>query len=200
MKITYPILCGLALLLSGGSLVAATPVSADDYLVSPWDYEGQTIKLNVAFVRPSHFQSPLPDVIFYHAMTMTLDHKIGGEMLIAVSKTESEHFARTFGLDFHGRNARSLSGTLLLAHRPHPPFHRDQPNPQGSPGGTPEASGTNSNDTEHHRHEPGIWFVDYKGLNADLFSKHKDIELPEMGGPGPGAGQGPGPRWRRPAL
>jgi hypothetical protein len=47
-------------------------MSADEYLASPWDYEGQTIKLNVAFVRPEHFQSPLPDVIFFHAMTLPL--------------------------------------------------------------------------------------------------------------------------------
>ena len=171
-------------------------MSADEYLVSPWDYEGKAIKLNVAFVRPAHFQSPLPDVIFYHAMTLTVDRKPGGEMIIAVPKDQSEHFAHYYGLDFHGRNSRILSGTLLLAHRPHPPFGRRdhdsaEPAPTASPTpaeSSPTASATPATDSNENKppkqpHRAGVWFVDYKGLSADLFSKHKEIELPE--GPGP---------------
>jgi len=197
---------------TGSTLHVSTPVSADGYLVSPWDYEGQTIKLNVAFVKPAHFESPLQDIIFYHAMTMTADRKPGGEMLIAVPKTESEHFARYYGMDFHGNTTHPLSGTLLLAHRPHPPFHEGQPNPPAPSTGAPatsgtnatsssdgitETSGTNANGNEPvRRHRPGVWFVDYKGLSADLFDKNKGIELPEMGGPGEDHPHPGGPRGR----
>jgi hypothetical protein len=183
MKTTSSILCGLALLICAGPLKASSPVSADGYLVSPWKYEGQTIKLNVVCVKPAHFESPLREVIYYHAMTMNVDRRFGGEILIAVPRSESEHFARYYGLDPRGRTSRLLSGTLLLAHRPHPPFHRDQSDLQNSPGGEPAVSGTNPGDYEHPRgHESGIWFVDYKGLSADLFGKHKDVQLPEGGG------------------
>jgi hypothetical protein len=196
MKTTPTLLCSLALLLGITSLKAATPMSADELLISPWDYEGQAVKLNVAFVKPTHFQSPLPDVIFYHAMTMTTDRRPGGTMLIAVPKAESERFARYYGLDPRGRNSLPLSGTLLLAHRPHPPHAKREHNP---PAPTPAASDSSaeptpaasdvppadSTDTKPptRPHRAGVWFVDYKGLSADLFSKHKDIELPEESGP-----------------
>ena len=176
MKTPPLILCCLALLFGASSVRASIPESADALLVSPWEYEGHTVKLNVAFVRPTHFQSPLEEVIFYHAMTLTPDRKQGGEILIAVAKKESEHFARYYGMDPHGRNSRILSGTLLLAHRPHPPFHRHPSDSNTGPDAATEPA---------KKHEArGVWFVDYKGMNADLFSKNKELGLPEGGGPG----------------
>jgi len=195
MKTTCSLLAGLALLLGAGSLHAATPDGADSYLVSPWDYEGHTIRLNVVFVRPANFESPLPDIIFYHAMTETLDHRPGGEILIAVPKKDSEHFARFYGMDGRNRNMHILSGTLLVAHHHHP--HRDHPEGPDAqapaPDSGPAVSGTNANNNEHRdRHEPGTWFVDYKGLNKDLFAQNPDIDLPAGGGPDDHHGDGPG--------
>ena len=192
MKTTCSILFGIALLLGAGSMKAATPDGADAYLVSPWDYEGHTIRLNVVSVRPANFESPIPDIMFYHAMTETLEHKPGGEMLICVPKDESEHFARFFGMDPRNRNVRILSGTFRLAHHHHP--HKDHPGDQNDNAAAPVVSGTNADD----RHEGGVWFVDYKGLDKDILDKNPDLELPQGGGPGdhhdgPGGGNGGGP-------
>jgi len=188
MKTPPVILCCLALLFGAGSLLASIPESADGILVSPWEYEGHTIKLNVAFVRPAHFQSPLSEVIFYHAMTLTPERKLGGEILVAVPKKESEHFAHYYGMDPHGRNSRILSGTLLLAHRHHPPFHKRPSDSNAGPEATPEG-----NEAARKHEARGVWFVDYKGLSADLFSKNKELDLPEGGGAGDNPHQQGGP-------
>ena len=162
MKTTASLLCCLALLFGAGSLHASTPQSADEFLVSPWDYQGQTIKLNVMFVRPAHFQSPLPDVIFYHAATLTVDRRPGGEMLIAVPKSESQQFAGFYGLNPHGRSSRILSGTLLLRRGPHFFWHKIRRNSTPLTGGTTQVTGTTSNgyNPDNRFDRSGEWFVD----------------------------------------
>ena len=205
MKNTCSLMLGIALLLGAGAVKAATPDGADAYLVSPWDYEGHNIRLNVVSVRPANFESPIPDIIFYHANTETLDHRPGGEMLICVPKSESEHFSRFFGMDPHNRNIRVLSGTFRLAHHHHP--RKDHPGDQNDNNDpAPTVSGTNT-DTHGDRHEGGVWFVDYKGQDKDILDKAPDLELPAGGGDhhdgpdgggagsnGGGPGPGPGPR------
>jgi len=180
MKTTSSLLFCLALLFCVGLLHASTPQGADEYLVAPWDYEGQTISLNVMFVRPARFQSPLADVIFYHAATITADRKLGGEILIAVPKTESEHFARFYGMNHHGRSSRILSGTLLLRRGPHFFWHKIRNhNSTLSTGGTTQVTGTTSNESTPDKRfdRSGEWFVDYKGLSSDIFDKTQNPAL-----------------------
>ncbi|MGB8352928.1 MAG: hypothetical protein WCD79_03495 [Chthoniobacteraceae bacterium] len=201
MKTTCSITLAIALLLGAAAVEAATPDGADAYLVSPWDFEGHNIRLNVVSVRPANFESPLPGIIFYHANTETLDHRPGGEMLICVPKSESEHFSRFYGMDPHNRNIRILSGTFRLAHHHHP--HKDHPGDQNDNDAAPIVSGTNAGDHADH-HEGGVWFVDYKGQDKDILDKNPDLELPAGGGPGdhhdgPDGGNGnggPGPGSR----
>ncbi|MEI8342297.1 MAG: hypothetical protein WCH43_12285, partial [Verrucomicrobiota bacterium] len=135
--------------------------------------------------------------IFYHAVTLTSDRKMGGEMLIAVPKSESEHFAKYYGMDPRGRSSLVLSGNLLLGHRPHPPMRKGE---QGSPGPAPETTGTaetTGTGTKPARQfgKGGVWFVDYKGMNADLFRNNKDIQIPDGAEGGGGERRGPGRLW-----
>ena len=201
MKIICSILSCLALLFGAGSLQASNPMGADEILVSPWDYEGQSISLNVVCVKPANFQSPLPDIIFYHAMTMASTRKPGGEILIAVPKDSSSQFASLFGMDPHG-GTRILTGTLLLGHHPHPP-HQGPPDAAEPAPSVTGTSGTSSSGNPPARQRSGVWFVDYKGLSSELLSNNPDIQIPDgPGGPGghpfpEGPGGGPnsqGPR------
>ena len=189
-------------------------MGADEYLVNPGNYEGQTITLNVVCVRPVHFQSPIPDIMFYHAMTLSSDRKMGGEILVAVPNDSSSQFAKYYGLDPRGRSSLVMNGTLLLGHRPGPRHMRGPHGQQGGAPGTPETTGTTElsgtdstpvttgTGNKPHRHprlEPGgIWFVDYKGLSADLFSKHPDLQIPDSPGGGEDAPRPEGPRHHPP--
>jgi hypothetical protein len=173
VKTSTSIFCCLALLFGTGSLHASTPMSADEYLVTPGAYENQTIRLNVAFVRPVRFQSPLQDVMFYNAVTLTADRKPGGEILVAVPKDGSEHFAQSYGMNPRGKNSRILSGTLLLARNPRPSLCKE---PNHSPGTATSkvetGGGALKEGTPVKRiDQAGTWFVDYKGLNAAIFNK-----------------------------
>lgn len=65
--------------------------------------------------------------------------------------------------------------------RPRPPFRRREHDSAEPAPTAPETPATDPNEKKPHKRfdRGGVWFVDYKGLSADLFSKHKEIEIPE---------------------
>lgn len=151
-------------------LAALTPLlhaadskrTADYLLISPTDYEGKEVTLDVAFVKPAHCKSPIPEIAFFHAMTIDRrDKRPGGEIIVAVPSEESEKFAKKYGTNFEGRTeSNSLRGVFIA-----------------TPGG---------------QIHPKVWIVDTTGKAADLVKQKKlTLAVEEMneafgpGGPGP---------------
>jgi len=140
--------------------------TAEYYLVTPTDFEGKEVTLDVAFVKPTHWKCPVPELAFFHALTIDKrDYKPGGEIMVAIPSAEAEKFAKKYGTDFEGRtNSNTLKGVLIAA-----------------PGG---------------QMHPKFWIVDTTGKVGELVKQKKlAIEEGEMdgGGFGPGGPGGPGP-------
>jgi hypothetical protein len=91
--------------------------TAEYILTTPADFEGKEVTLDVSFVKPVHWKSPNPELAFFHAMTLDrLNHKPGGEMLVAIPSTDAAKFAKKFGTSFERRNeSDSLQATLVAA-------------------------------------------------------------------------------------
>ena len=91
--------------------------TAEYILTTPADFEGKEVTLDVAFVKPVHWKSPNPELAFFHAMTIDrLNHKPGGEILVAIPSTDAAKFAKKFGTSFERRNeSDSLQATLVAA-------------------------------------------------------------------------------------
>lgn len=93
----------------------ASDRTANDILATPQKYENQEVTLDVAFLKPVHWKSPLPELAFFHALTMDRQSKRpGGGILTAVAADEVETMVKRYGSTYDGRQTRSLKGTLLL--------------------------------------------------------------------------------------
>lgn len=72
--------------------------TADFYKGAYDSYEGKTITLKVAFVKPYSYKSDLEDVRFFHAITRDDVKKMnGGEIPVAVPLAGGEDFIRRYG-------------------------------------------------------------------------------------------------------
>ncbi|MEI6279797.1 MAG: hypothetical protein WCQ16_10530 [Verrucomicrobiae bacterium] len=136
--------------------------TADYLLITPTAFEGKEVTLDVSFVKPAHWKSPVPELAFFHALTMDRqDRKPGGEILVVVASETAAKFAKKYGTDFEGRNeSNSLKGIFLSA-----------------PGGN---------------HRGKAWLVDTTGKVADLIKQHKLLIEDDGGGLGAGGGGRPG--------
>lgn len=114
---TLACLCTLAAVLAVPSLHADSKRTAEYLLSSPSEFEGKQVTLDVAMVQPVKWKSPLPEVAFFHAMTLDrVDHKPGGAILVAVPSAESAAFARKYGTDFEGRaDSDPLKGAFIAS-------------------------------------------------------------------------------------
>lgn len=149
--------------------------TAEYLLATPSDFEGKEVNLDVSFVQPVHWKSPVPELAFFRAMTIDRqDRKFGGHILVAIAAADAGKFAKKYGMDFEGRGeSNSLRGTFLSA--PARAQGRDR-----------------------------IWIVDTTGLVADLV-KSRNLQIEEdpdnmKGGEGfrEGNGQGGARPPRRP--
>ena len=136
--------------------------TAEYLLTTPADFEGKEVTLDVAFVKPVHWKSPVPELAFFHAMTLDRrDYKPGGEILVVILSEDASHFAQRYGTDFKSRSySNSLKGTLVAA-----------------PGGRMHAK---------------VWILDTTGKVADMVKQNKLRVEEEGGGGGAGGGPGPG--------
>jgi hypothetical protein len=91
--------------------------TAEYLLSSPAAFEGREVTLDVAAVKPVQWKSPLPELAFFHALTIDrYDHKPGGSLLVAVPAAQSAAFAKKYGTDFDGRlDSDSLKGLFLAS-------------------------------------------------------------------------------------
>ena len=136
-----------------------------EYLLStPFQFEGKEVTLDVAFVKPVHWKSPISEIAFFHAITLDrLDHKPGGEIMVVIPSEDAAKFSKKFGASFEGRNeSNSLKGIFTTA-----------------PGG---------------RDGRKVWLLDTTGKIGDLVKQNKlVIEDGERSEGGPGGPGGPGP-------
>lgn len=112
-------LLGILLLLAFVPLAqgAESKRTAEYIIANSADYEGKEVTLDVAFVKPAQSKSPVPELAFYHAMTIDRrDRKMGGRILVAIPAKESGAFAKKYGMDFDGRgDSDILRGTFMSA-------------------------------------------------------------------------------------
>ena len=138
--------------------------TAEYILTTPADFEGKQVSLDVSFVKPVHWKSPVPELAFFHAMTLDRrDYRPGGEILVVTLAEDAAKFAKKYGTSFKNRNeSDSLQGTLVTA-----------------PGG---------------KQRGGVWIVDTTGKIAGLVKENKLSIVEDSGGGEGGGGHGPGPR------
>lgn len=91
--------------------------TAEYLYTTPSDFEGKDVTVDVAFVKPTPWKSPIPELAFFHALTVDReDYKFGGGILVAVPAADSAKFAKKYGTDFEGRReSNSLKGTFIAA-------------------------------------------------------------------------------------
>ncbi|MDX2079638.1 MAG: hypothetical protein SFU53_02525 [Terrimicrobiaceae bacterium] len=145
---THDLILLLALALAPISLRAGESKRTAEYiLATASDHEGQSVALDVAFVKPVHWKSPIPELAFFHAATSdTRDNKPGGVILVAVAAADVDRTIRKYGMDHDGRGeSDTLRGTLLVGPGP--------------------------------IHRPKIYFVDTTGQAEELIKKHRNVVL-----------------------
>ena len=164
MKMSHVL--SLVLLVAVVPLVQASESkrTAEYILATPADFEGKEVTLDVSFVKPVHWKSPVPELAFFHAVTLDRrDYRPGGHILVAILAEDAGKFSQKYGLEPKGRNlSRVLTGTLMAA-----------------PGRGPELHGR-------------VWLIDTTGKAADLI-KAKKLEILEGDGP-QGGGNEFGPK------
>jgi hypothetical protein len=139
------------------SFAADSKHTAEYIIANSSEYEGKEIVLDVSFVKPVQWKSPIPELAFFHVITVDRrDDKLGGGILVAVKAADSGGFAKKYGMDFDGRrDSDSLRGVFLAA-----------------PGRGSDAKARGR-----------VWFVDTTGTAAELI-KAKKLELIEEGSGG----------------
>lgn len=167
MKTTTTLLVAVLSLSCPVLNAAESERTAEHILTTPSEHEGKEVTLDVAFVKPVHWKSPVEELAFFHAITMDRrDMKPGGGILVAIPAAEAASFAKKYGTDFEGRYEKDeLTGTLMA-----------------SPGRGPRKQ---------------VWFVDTSGQAAAMIEQRKlSIEDDGGPGPGERR-QDPGARERR---
>ena len=136
------------------SLAADSKHTAEYIIANSSEYEGKEIVLDVSFVKPVQWKSPIPELTFFRVFTVDRrDNKMGGGILVAVKAADSGSFAKKYGMDFDGRrHSDSLRGVFLAA-----------------PGRGADV-----------KVRGRVWFVDTTGTAAELI-KAKKLELIEDG-------------------
>lgn len=149
--------------------------TAEYILATPADFEGKEVALDVAFVKPVQWKSPIAELAFFHAMTIDRrDNKPGGHILVVIAAADAGKFAKKYGMDFEGRNSsNSLKGVLLA---------------------TPGRPAKGGKVGQH-------WIIDTTGKVADLIKANKLHIEDQDAGVGEGPGPGPvGKPIRRPLV
>ena len=164
MKTSFFLLniCAGILGLAVTASAAESKRTAEYLLTTPEAYQGKEVTLDVAFVKPVHWVSPLPGVSFFHALTIDrMDRRPGGEILVAVPTDDAAAFARKYGTDFERRyESDSLKGTFMAA---------------GGKEGPRK-----------------IWLIDMTGQLQKLIDEKKlQFPKDAFGGPGAGGRRGP---------
>lgn len=95
---------------------AGSERTAEALLITPAEFEGKQVTLDVGFVRPVRWKSPLEEFAFFHAVTMDRNtHKPAGEILVAIPAAEAVAFTKKYGTDFEGRYDKDVLTGIFIA-------------------------------------------------------------------------------------
>ncbi|MBT8037570.1 MAG: hypothetical protein KJO21_08505 [Verrucomicrobiae bacterium] len=112
---------------TGISSAADSKRTANYILSMPESYEGKTVTLDVAAVRPVKWKSPIPELAFFHATTVDRrSDRFGGVILVAVPKEDSAAFVKKYGLTVENRNDKDTMKGLLIPSGRHRAWVVDQ--------------------------------------------------------------------------
>lgn len=90
--------------------------TANGILANPAKNENQSVSLDVAFLRPVRWSSPVPDVAFFYAMTYDRRNRsFGGGILLAAPEADRESLIRRYGVTRDGGQRSPASTTTLRA-------------------------------------------------------------------------------------
>ena len=90
--------------------------TAESLLITPAEFEGKQVTLDVGFVRPVRWKSPVEEFAFFHAVTMDRNsHKPGGEILVAIPAAEAAEFTKKYGTEFEGRYDKDVLTGVFIA-------------------------------------------------------------------------------------
>ncbi len=96
-------------------LAGPSTSTADYYLSDPEKFAGKTVNLDVAFVKPVTWKSPVKGVNFFHAYTMDKRaRQNGGWILIAVLEESAGKVADRFGTAIDAARTHSMRGVFQL--------------------------------------------------------------------------------------
>lgn len=165
MKTTHILTLAFLAISAPLSMAGNSKHTAEYIIANSADYEGKEVELDVSFVKPAQWKSPIPELAFFHVVTIDRrDQKMGGSVLVAVKSAEAGSFAKKYGMNFDGRrDSDSLRGVFLAA-----------------PGRGP-----------YSKARARVWFVDTTGTAVELI-KAKKLELEEDGPNSAGLGKGNG--------
>jgi len=147
---TYSPLLAVATLVCLAFPEAAFARTANHILANPDQHHEKTVTVDVAYLRPVRWKSPVPEVAFFHAITYDKRAKSpGGAILLAFPESSRESMIRRYGVVRDG-NARVV--------------------------GTKPLRATLRNMGEGRRR--GIWYLDQTegSLNEALKANHAKIE------------------------
>lgn len=115
MKTFLPI-SAIFLVIGVNCLAADSKRTAEYLLTEPRTHRDKEVTVDVAFVQPVKWASPLTSHGFYHAMTIDrYDKSGGGTILVAIDPNEAASFVRKYGTDFDGKSDRDpLRGKFVL--------------------------------------------------------------------------------------
>jgi len=114
MKITICLTILSAVLLPASLM--GSDRTANGILANPAKYEDQNVNLDVAFLRPVRWTSPVPDVAFFYAMTYDKRNRsFGGEILLAAPEATRDTLVRRYGVTRDGGKRKAPSTNQLRA-------------------------------------------------------------------------------------
>ncbi len=109
----------LSILTFAGVFASATlhadPRTANGVLAEAKEFINKEVRLDLAFLRPVRWASPVPGVAFFHAMTYDKRNTApGGEILLAAPEDQSAALAKKYGVTLESRRpaTTSLRATL----------------------------------------------------------------------------------------
>jgi hypothetical protein len=89
--------------------------TANEILADPAAHHEKSVRLDVVFLRPVRWTSPVPEVAFFHAITFDKrNQNYGGEILLAAPESARDSLIRRYGVTGDRRKPTTTSLRAVL--------------------------------------------------------------------------------------
>lgn len=115
MKATKLVSLSTLVVVLATTTIHANPRTANGVLAEAKQLTDQPVRVDVAFLRPVRWASPVEGLVFFHAMTYDKRNSApGGEILLAAPEDQSAALAKKYGVTVESRrpSTTALSATL----------------------------------------------------------------------------------------